>query len=159
MCNRRYTPRPRSEIPELVVDLADALLPRFLFSERLHLALPLGLFLLLHALVRADDPLVDVLHPGRQVALVGFEDQGLVHHAQTPRMTEHRRLGRLGKESRPFARRRHAQMDLPRELIALEIGGLGRTYPLDQFGHESSPQKIRVLTTCVTWRRRADSNR
>src|SRR5262249_58437477 len=88
------TPRPRSEIPEFVVDLADALLPRFLFGERLRLALALGLLLLLHALVRADDPLVDVLHPGRQVALVGFEDQGLVHHAQAPRMTEHRRLGR-----------------------------------------------------------------
>src|SRR5215510_11477168 len=52
MCNRRYTSDARSEIPELVVDLADALLPRFLFRERLHLALALGLLLLLHALVR-----------------------------------------------------------------------------------------------------------
>src|SRR5215470_17784538 len=123
MCNRRYTPRPRSEIPELVVDLADALLPRFLFSERLHLALPLGLLLLLHPLVRANDPLVDVLHPGRQVALVGFEDQGLMHHAETSGMAEHGRFGRLGEEPGPFARRRHAELDLPRELVALEIGG------------------------------------
>src|SRR5215475_5587908 len=159
MCNRPYTSSDGSETPELVVDLADALLPRLLLGERLRFALALGLLLLLHALVRADDPLVDVLHPRRQVALVGFEDQGLVHHAQTPWMTEHGRFGRLGEEPRPFARRRHAELDLPRELIALEIGGLGRTYPLDQFGHEGSPRKIIVLTTCVTLRRRADSNR
>src|SRR4030095_5147648 len=77
-------PRPRrptgSEILDLLVDLADALLPLFLFGERLHLALALGFFLLLHALVRAGDPLVDVLDPGWQVALVGFENERLMHH-------------------------------------------------------------------------------
>ena len=62
-------PRPRrptgSEILDLLVHLANALLPLFLFGERLHLALALRFFLLLHALVRAADPLVDVLDPGR----------------------------------------------------------------------------------------------
>src|SRR5437899_12826699 len=78
-------PRPRrptgSEILDLLVDLADALLPIFLLGERLHLALALGLLLLLHAFVRATDPLLDVLNPGRQVVLVRFEAQRLVHHA------------------------------------------------------------------------------
>src|SRR4030095_1597931 len=90
-----------SEILDLLVDLANTLLPIFLLGERLGLALLLGFFLLLHALVRAADPLVDVLHAGRQMPFVGFEDQRLVHHAQTPWVTEHRRLGGLGEEPRP----------------------------------------------------------
>src|SRR5207245_523143 len=157
-------PRPRrptgSEILDLLVDLADALLPLFLLGERLGLALPLGLFLLLHALVRAADPLVDVLHPGRQVPLVGLEDQGLVHHAQAPRMTEHRGFRGLGEEPRPFARRRGAELDGPGELLTLEVGRLRRTHPLDQLGHEQSPEILsKLVTMSMTWRRRADSNR
>src|SRR4029077_44194 len=80
------TPPSGSEILDLLVDLADSLLPLFLFGQRLHLTLAFGFFLLLHALVRAGDPLVDVLDPGRQVALVGFENERLMHHAEPSRM-------------------------------------------------------------------------
>src|SRR5215813_5454362 len=100
MCNRPYTSATSSsEILDLLVDLADAPLPVFLLGERLGLALALGLFLLGHALVRAADPLVDVLDPGRQMPLVGLEDDGLVHDAEAPGMTEHRRFGRFGEDA------------------------------------------------------------
>jgi len=56
---------PQAPITEsdLLVDLGDAALLVFLFGERLGLALPLGFLLASIALVRAADPLVDVLDP------------------------------------------------------------------------------------------------
>src|SRR5512145_1738523 len=102
----RHAPACDSEALDLLVDLANAALLLFLLGERLGLALLLGLLLRLHALVRADDPFVDVLNPGRQVPFVGLEDQGLMHHAETPRMTEHRGLRGLREEPRPLTRRR-----------------------------------------------------
>src|SRR5207244_8378945 len=55
---RPHTPRA-SEILDLLVDLADALLPFLFLDEGLGLALLLGFLLVLHALVRAADPLVE----------------------------------------------------------------------------------------------------
>src|SRR5437867_324417 len=111
--------------------LHDAPLPRLehhwsallvlLLGERLGFSLLLGLFLRLHALVRAADPLVDVLDPGRQVPLVGLEDQGLMHHPEAPGMTQDRGLGRLREEPGPLTRRCRAELDGPGELVALEI--------------------------------------
>src|SRR5437867_5822812 len=138
--NHRYTPpHPGSETLDLLVDLADAALLVFFLGERLGLPLLLGLFLRLHALVRAADPLVDVLDPGRQMPFVGLEDQGLVHHAEAPRMTEDCGFCRLREEPGPFTRRCRAELDGPGELVTLEVGRLRRPYPLDSLGHVGSP--------------------
>src|SRR5437867_4515127 len=129
------TPRPRSEALDLLVDLPDASLTLLFLGERFGLLLLLGLLLLQETPVRAGDPLVDVLDPRRQMALVRLEHQRLVHHAETARMTEDRRLRRLGEELRPLSRRRAAELDTPRELVALEIGRFRWPHPLDLLGH------------------------
>src|SRR3989449_1985214 len=135
-----FTTPPSSETLDLLVDLADAALLVLLLGERLGFSLLLGLFLRLHALVRAADPLVDVLDPGRQVPLVGLEDQGLMHHPEAPGMTQDRGLGRLREEPGPLTRRRRAELDGPGELVALEIGRLRGSHSLDQLSHGGSPR-------------------